>query len=81
MNVMQQECRYLLLVASAVMNQKKTPVLSNSLMSWRDLYQVAEANQVANLIYLGILGFGSDIEKQARTLFYKSYQKELKNVP
>ncbi len=56
MNVMQQECRYLLLVASAVMNQKKTPVLSNSLMSWRDLYQVAEANQVANLIYLGILG-------------------------
>ncbi len=81
MNVMQQECRYLLLVASAVMNQKKTPVLSNSLMSWRNLYQVAEANQVANLIYLVILGFGSDIEKQAKTLFYESYQRELKNIP
>ena len=81
MNVMQQECRYLLLMVSAVMNQKKAPVLSNSLMSWRNLYQVAETNQVANLIYLGILGFGTDIDKGAKALFYESYQRELKNVP
>lgn len=81
MNVMQQESRYLLLLVSAVMNQKKTPVLSNSLMSWKNLFQIAEANHVANLAYLGLLGFGAEIDKTAKALFYESYQRELKNVP
>lgn len=80
MNVLQQERRYLLLLVSAVMNQKKIPVLSGSLLPWRTIYRLADANQVANLCWLGILGLSTEIEKEIKDLFYESYQRELKNV-
>ncbi len=80
MNVMQQERRYLLLLVSAVMNQKKVPVMSGSLMPWRTIYRLADTNQVANLCWLGILGLSSEIGKDVKDLFYESYQRELKNV-
>lgn len=80
MNVLQQERRYLLLLVSAVMNQKKVPVMSGSLMPWRTIYRLADTNQVANLCWLGILGLSSEIDKEVKDLFYESYQRELKNV-
>ena len=78
MNVLQQDRRYLLLLVSAVMNQKKVPVMSGSLMPWRTIYRLAE---VANLCWLGILGLSSEMDKEIKGLFYESYQRELKNVP
>ncbi len=51
MNVLQQDRRYLLLLVSAVMNQKKVPVMSGSLMPWRTIYRLADTNQVANLCW------------------------------
>ena len=81
MNVLQQDRRYLLLLVSAVMNQKKVPVMSGSLMPWRTIYRLADTNQVANLCWLGILGLSSEIDKEIKGLFYESYQRELKNVP
>ncbi len=81
MGVLQQERRYLLLMISAIINQKKAPVLSNKLIPWRNIYQLAETNQVASLSYFGILGLGSEIDKTSKNLFFDSYQKELKNVP
>ncbi len=81
MNVLQQDRRYLLLLVSAVMNQKKVPVMSGSLMPWRTIYRLADTNQVANLCWLGILGFSSEMDKEIKGLFYESYQRELKNVP
>lgn len=80
MNVMRQEGRYLIMLVSAIMNQKKAPVLSGGMMSWKNIYQLAEANQVANLSWFGVLGFGSEVDKAARNLFFESYQRELKNV-
>lgn len=80
MNVMRQEGRYLIMLVSAVMNQKKAPVLSGGMMSWKNIYQLAEANQVANLSWFGVLGFGSEVDKAARNLFFESYQRELKNI-
>lgn len=79
--MIQQEGRYLLMLVSAVMNQKKAPVLSGAVMSWRNIYHLAETNQVAGLSWLGVLGFGSEINKEIRDLFFESYQRELKNVP
>ena len=81
MNELQQERRYLLLLVSAVLNQKKVPVMSGSLMPWRTIYRLADTNQVANLCWLGVLGLGPETEKEIKTLFYESYQRELKNVP
>lgn len=81
MNVLQQDRRYLLLLVSAVMNQKKVPVMSGSLMPWRTIYRLADTNQVANLCWLGILGLSSEMDKEIKGLFYESYQRELKNVP
>ncbi len=80
MNVLQQERRYLLLLVSAVLNQKKVPIMSNSLMPWRTIYRLADTNQVANLCWLGVLGLGVETEKETKALFYESYQRELKNV-
>lgn len=80
MNVLQQDRRYLLLIVSAIINQKKAPVLSGAPIPWRNLYQAAEFNQVANLVYLGVLGLGTEIDKETKALFFESYQKELKNV-
>ena len=80
MNVLQQERRYLLLLVSAVMNQKKVPVMSGSLMPWRTIYRLADTGQVANLCWLGILGLSSEIDKELKELFYESYLRELKNV-
>ncbi len=80
MNVLQQDRRYLLLLVSAVMNQKKVPAMSGSLMPWRTIYRLADINQVANLCWLGILGLSSEIDKEIKGLFYESYQRELKNV-
>ena len=42
MYMMQQESRYLLMLVSAVMNQKKAPVLTGGMMSWRNIYHLAE---------------------------------------
>ncbi len=81
MNVLQQDRRYLLLLVSAVMNQKKVPVMSGSLMPWRTIYRLGDTNQVANLCWLGILGLSSEMDKEIKGLFYESYQRELKNVP
>lgn len=75
MNVLQQDRRYLLLLVSAVMNQKKVPAMSGSLMPWRTIYRLADINQVANLCWLGILGLSSEIDKEIKGLFYESYQR------
>ena len=80
MNVLQQERRYLLLLVSAVMNQKKVPVMSGSLMPWGTIYRLADTSQVANVCWLGILGLSSEIDKSVKGMFYESYQRELKNV-
>ncbi len=79
--VLQQERRYLLMMVAAIINQKKAPILSSSQISWRSMYQLAETNQVASLLYVSVLGAGADIDKTAREQFFESYQKELKNVP
>lgn len=68
------------MLVSAVMNQKKAPVLTGGMMSWRNIYHLAETNQVASLSWLGVLGFGAEIDKSIRDLFFESYQRELKNT-
>ncbi len=76
----QQERRYLLLLISAIINQRKTPALSYQ-TPWRNIYQLAEINQVSSLSYFGILGLGTEVDKLSKALFFESYQKELKSVP
>ena len=73
--VLQQERRYLLMMVAAIINQKKAPILSSSQISWRSMYQLAETNQVASLLYVSVLGAGVDIDKTAREQFFESYQK------
>ncbi len=79
--VLQQERRYLLMMIAAILNQKKAPALSSTQISWKSMYQLAESNQVASLLYVGVLGVDAEIDKGAKGLFFESYQKELKNVP
>lgn len=79
--VLQQERRYLLMMITAILNQKKAPALSNAQISWKSMYQTAESNQVAGLLYVGVLGADADIDKGVKGLFFESYQKELKNIP
>lgn len=75
-----RESRYLLLLVSAIMQQQKSPALAKNQISWGNVYRIADSNRIANLVYFGILGLGSEIDKRERQLFFDRYQQELKSV-
>lgn len=67
------EENYLFLLMSSILSQKELPTALRA-PDWRMLYQLADFQNVAPLIYYGILG-QEGVNKEVGSLFFEKYQE------
>ncbi len=73
------EERYLLIVLSAVMNQKPTPEPIRSL-DWEKMFRLSDYHGVAHAVHYGILGLDQDIPQAVRQQFFDKYLESVYRV-
>lgn len=73
------EERYLLILLSAVMNQKEPPEPLRQL-SWEKVFRLADYHHVAHVVYYGIMGVNGEIPKAVRERFYEKYLEAVLRV-
>lgn len=66
------EERYLMILLSAVMNQKAPPEGLRQL-DWEKMYRLSDYHHVAHAIYYGIMGINEEIPKSVRKRFFEKY--------
>lgn len=66
------EERYLIILLSAVMNQKESPEPLRQL-DWEKMYRLADYHHVAHAVYYGIMGLNEDIPQTIRQRFFDKY--------
>ena len=70
------EIRYMLLLLTAVVNQKPVQRLKRA-VGWETILKVSDFHNIINIIYLGILGMEKDISEDCELQFYQGYKREL----
>lgn len=73
------EERYLLILLSAVMNQKPSPEPIRSL-DWEKMYRLADYHGVAHAVHYGILGLDQEIPQAVRKQFFDKYLESVYRV-
>lgn len=66
------EERYLLILLSAVMNQKASPEPIRAL-DWEKMFRLADYHGVAHVVHYGILGIDQEIPQSVRQQFFDKY--------
>lgn len=74
--IINYEIRYMLLLLSAVVNQKPVQRLKRA-VGWETILKVSDFHNIINIIYLGILGMEKDISEDCELQFYQGYKREL----
>lgn len=73
------EERYLLILLSAVMNQKPSPEPIRPL-DWEKMFRLADYHGVAHAVHYGILGLNQDIQQSVRQQFFDKYLESVYRV-
>jgi hypothetical protein len=73
------EERYLLILLSAVMNQKPSPEPIRSL-DWEKMYRLADYHGVAHAVHYSILGLDQEIPQAVRQQFFDKYLESVYRV-
>ena len=73
------EERYLLIILSAVMNQKPSPEPIRSL-DWEKMFRLSDYHGVAHAVHYGILGLDQDIPQAVRQQFFDKYLESVYRV-
>lgn len=73
------EERYLLLLLSAVMNQKPSPEPIRSI-DWEKMFRLADYHGVAHAVHYGILGINQEISQTVRQQFFDKYLESVYRV-
>lgn len=73
------EERYLLILLSAVMNQKASPEPIRSL-DWEKMFRLADYHGVAHAVHYGILGLDQEIPQSVRQQFFDKYLESVYRV-
>ena len=73
------EERYLILLLSAVMNQKPSPEPIRSL-DWEKMYRLADYHGVAHAVHYGVLGLNEIIPQTVRQQFFDKYLEAVYRV-
>lgn len=73
------EERYLLILLSAVMNQKPSPEPIRSL-DWEKMFRLADYHGVAHAVHYGILGLDQEIPQAVRQQFFDKYLESVYRV-
>ena len=73
------EERYLLLLLSAVMNQKPSPEPIRSI-DWEKMFRLADYHGVAHAVHYGILGINQEISQTIRQQFFDKYLESVYRV-
>lgn len=73
------EERYLIIVLSAVMNQKPSPDPIRPL-DWEKMYRLADYHGVAHVVHYGILGLDQEISQAVRQQFFDKYLESVYRV-
>ncbi len=74
--IINYEIRYMLLLLTAVVNQKPVQRLKRA-VGWETILKVSDFHNIINIIYLGILGMEKDISEDCELQFYQGYKREL----
>lgn len=73
------EERYLILLLSAVMNQKPSPEPIRSI-DWEKMFRLADYHGVAHAVHYGILGINQEISQTIRQQFFDKYLESVYRV-
>ncbi|GLB29136.1 hypothetical protein LAD12857_10590 [Lacrimispora amygdalina] len=73
------EERYLIILLSAVMNQRPSPEPIRSL-DWEKMYRLADYHGVAHAVHYGILGLDQEIPQSVRQQFFEKYLESVHRV-
>ena len=76
MNQLLFEGRSLVGIVSSVIRQDDRRV-SYSRLDWERMYRLADYHKVANIVYLGLLGYRETVPEKWRDRFFKRYQESL----
>lgn len=77
MNQLLFEGRTLVGIVSSIIRQDSVRVVYNRL-DWEKMYRIADYHNVANIVYLGVLGKGDVLPEKWRDRFFERYQEALK---
>ncbi|MDK2968117.1 nucleotidyltransferase family protein [Lacrimispora sp.] len=73
------EERYLLILLSAVMNQKPSPEPIR-LIDWEKMFRLADYHGVAHAVHYGILGLDQEVPQAVRRQFFDKYLESVYRV-
>ncbi|WP_349669166.1 nucleotidyltransferase family protein [Lacrimispora sp.] len=73
------EERYLIILLSAVMNQKPSPEPIRSL-DWEKMFRLADYHGVAHAVHYGVLGLEQEIPQTVRQQFFDKYLESVYRV-
>ena len=73
MNQLLFEGRTLVGIVSSIIRQDSVRVVYNRL-DWEKIYRIADYHNVANIVYLGVLGKGDVLPEKWRDRFFERYQ-------
>lgn len=70
------ENRYLVILLSSVINEKKISIPRRQIY-WQEMLKLAEFHQVISPVYYGLLGLEKEVSDRVAENFYAKYHKEL----
>lgn len=70
------EFRYLMVLISALLEQKKLPISSRKI-DWDVLFKLSDVHNVANIIHYAVLAIDDEISDESKEKFYAKYQESL----
>ena len=63
-------------IVSSIIRQTELHVAYNR-MDWERIYRIADYHKVANIVYLGILGYRESVPPKWQERFFTRYQESL----
>lgn len=76
MNQLLFDGRSLIGIVSSIIRQNELHVNFNRI-DWERMYRIADYHKVANIVYLGILGYSESVPERWRERFFGRYQESL----
>ena len=76
MNQLMFEGRSLVGIVSSIIRQDDRRVALTRL-DWERMYRLSDYHKVANIVYLGLLGYREAVPDKWRDRFFKRYQESL----
>ena len=76
MNQLLFEARSLVGIVSSIIRQDDLHIM-HSRLDWGNIFRLADYHNVANVVHLGILGYGDKLPEKWKDRFFERYQESL----